>query len=1362
MILCVNVDLNDTSRPLDTQAKPNSGRISGLLPLTLTSEDKSRLQGYHSEKAIETVNETLKTVQAKQAACLQKRWAVKTKDGSKIFVRDIIDKIAFWVNKFAQVGDVAVQYDTAHASLPWAGIRFLLQIAINDLETFTSVAEGLDAVAQLVARYSIFEAVYLPGIGHGLTAAQGKLCSALKPLYSDLLRYLADIGRYYERSTGTRIFRSLFELSDRARNPLQAALAKEEEIEKFAQIVQADVSSRMHDTLQAFQPDSSQSFASFKKLLDSLKAPILRLDSRLTSFQDALEIKERRKLLSWLSGNSHSEYHKMWQWSSTSSILWIHGIPGCGKTTLASSIIQRHLEAVAQDPHSAPVAYVYCSKTNSTLSAKPLMALRSILRQLATDPMGDRVRKPVWKEFLRQQKAASNNGFDPSRLDMEECTELLLIITSDCPVTIILDGLDELDGSRVELLNALHNIINQSPSIVKIIISSRDDADIEQEMQDSISIRISPAEISGDITRFVQHQVDMAFADKKLLGGQASEALKILLIKTLNDDADVAAALEHLPPTLERTFEGMYSRIHSYGCHGKAIAMRVFSWLVSSQQPLSESELMAAVHSPQNEPAEQDHYDTKTILDLCCNFVALDDDSRCFFFVHASVREYLQSLPEYSLSMVNFTAAKRCLELFIFDQDDSPDSPFRQHAICNWAHHYSKVTDTIVKPELEALLTKFVSAEERANFQLWLEDVKDLVESKKPNATQVKELNTLLNKKESPIFLACVYGIPLILETVEADTVRVRATIDWDAKNAHGTPMFYVSASQGRCDWGAAFYGHEGTVRMLIENKTDLSAPGKFTGVLDAAMEGGHEPVIQLLLESSGITEASELEKVLLRASFDGHYEVVMKILGLLETGKHAGVETDQSHIHNTLQMALFQCRPRIARRLVKSVTDIRVIIGHFGNALHAAAFGGHATMATMVLEHGVDVNCRGRFGTSLRAAALRGHDAVARLLIDHNAGVEGKDANALQAAAFNGYTYGSKAAYSAFSAAVNGGQEVIVRAALESEPKIRDPDEPDGSEVLCSVGGGLSLLPKDDRIQGEAPYTVGKVATDGAFENPGSQFNGRLPWLGSENQDCMDQTATAQSVDANHDISSGNGRFLRMAARNGYVDVVKHLLDRGGNMDTTGNHAGPSSGQSSPIEVASAAEKASVVEYLLQKRARIGKSLSYARFHHPISVAVEWDFISGLDILLDFGRKRPGLVLGKGLVVATRRRNLVATRRILCGISLSDTGDDHSAHQCYQVFAAAAKQAALNKDMGAVPVLLEHTPTLTIQEKILSMVVRHGICESQWYSSLLEIQALVERSCYERLAGQALIALAASTKRYRRTNQFKEEKSAL
>lgn len=92
-------------------------------------------------------------------------------------------------------------------------------------------------------------------------------------------------------------------------------------------------------------------------------------------------------------------------------------------------------------------------------------------------------------------------------------------------------------------------------------------------------------------------------------------------------------------------------------------------------------------------------------------------------------------------------------------------------------------------------------------------------------------------------------------------------------------------------------------------------------------------------------------------------------------------------------------------RRLLKDIrTDINMSIGHFGNALQAAAFGGHPSMVRLVLEHGADIESRGRYGTALRAAALRGHDTVVGLLINQGASIDGENADALEAAASNGH----------------------------------------------------------------------------------------------------------------------------------------------------------------------------------------------------------------------------------------------------------------------------------------------------------------------------------------------------------------------
>ena len=51
------------------------------------------------------------------------------RNGKEIVLRDVLEKIIRWLNYFKAVGDAAVQYDPGHAALPWAGVRFLLQVS---------------------------------------------------------------------------------------------------------------------------------------------------------------------------------------------------------------------------------------------------------------------------------------------------------------------------------------------------------------------------------------------------------------------------------------------------------------------------------------------------------------------------------------------------------------------------------------------------------------------------------------------------------------------------------------------------------------------------------------------------------------------------------------------------------------------------------------------------------------------------------------------------------------------------------------------------------------------------------------------------------------------------------------------------------------------------------------------------------------------------------------------------------------------------------------------------------------------------------------------------------------------------------
>ena len=113
-------------------------------PITLSSGTPSQSLWH---KALETLDEelwtsldfnaatywdipsaALKVAQEKKQVCVQKRWTLKKRNGKLIILRDVVEKIIVWVEKFIAVGDAAVQYDPGHAAPAWAAFRFVLQV----------------------------------------------------------------------------------------------------------------------------------------------------------------------------------------------------------------------------------------------------------------------------------------------------------------------------------------------------------------------------------------------------------------------------------------------------------------------------------------------------------------------------------------------------------------------------------------------------------------------------------------------------------------------------------------------------------------------------------------------------------------------------------------------------------------------------------------------------------------------------------------------------------------------------------------------------------------------------------------------------------------------------------------------------------------------------------------------------------------------------------------------------------------------------------------------------------------------------------------------------------------------------------
>lgn len=150
----------------------------------------------------------LRTVEDQRNTSLQKRWKVKLPNNKVIIVRDILEKITRWVVRFREIGDVAVQFDPTHASLPWAAVRFLLQTTVNDIEQYGAMLVDIEVIARLITRYKEFELLYCSGN----SPVSSSLDDTLTGLYAEVLTYLArTINILSEKTIGT--FRGPLKLS---------------------------------------------------------------------------------------------------------------------------------------------------------------------------------------------------------------------------------------------------------------------------------------------------------------------------------------------------------------------------------------------------------------------------------------------------------------------------------------------------------------------------------------------------------------------------------------------------------------------------------------------------------------------------------------------------------------------------------------------------------------------------------------------------------------------------------------------------------------------------------------------------------------------------------------------------------------------------------------------------------------------------------------------------------------------------------------------------------------------------------------------------------------------------------------------
>ncbi|KAM0407431.1 hypothetical protein ACHAPD_012238 [Fusarium lateritium] len=606
---------------------------------------------FNHEK-IDIVSGVLALTVKAQKECDAKAWRLRRKNGATVSVRDVLAKVVKWVNHFKDIGDIVVQYDPGHAALPWAGVRFLLQIVVDDFQTCSFVLESIESLAELLCRYACVEELLLrfskaPKNGPSVSTPTQELQHALVQLYVHALTYLARARKYFQKSIAKQLNR--------------------------------------HDRL--------------KDMMSDLQAPLSRWSDDLIKITDQLDKTKRTEILEWLSKEPYLKHHRLvkegtvegtgqwllsdpiyqrWKEDSASSILWLHGIPGSGKSKLVSLVVEDAIAAFEKHQRPPP-AYFYCSRSPAEPArADPVAILASIARQLSYLKSGQALLHPTVAAYNMHEE----EGFAAGSLQLHETRALIMRLSESYPtLTIIIDALDECDpATRETLMAAMEKILQDSSCLVKIFVSSRDDQDIVHKLRHYPNLELSSEKNARDIDKFVEletcrfinsgkllrYSSDRDKLSQKIKERVASEAqgmfrwasLQLEALCELKSDQAILERLGRLPRTLEALYQEIFQKIeNSPSVIDRQYARHVLTWLMCAQRRLSSTELLSAVSLVV--PHQQ--LQSNQILDFCCNLVVLDTQLDTFRFAHLSVREFLERQEGYASSFSNGLAAETCL-----------------------------------------------------------------------------------------------------------------------------------------------------------------------------------------------------------------------------------------------------------------------------------------------------------------------------------------------------------------------------------------------------------------------------------------------------------------------------------------------------------------------------------------------------------------------------------------------------------------------------------------------------------------------------------------------------------------------------
>ncbi|KAF5986262.1 hypothetical protein FBULB1_2484 [Fusarium bulbicola] len=538
------------------------------------------------------------------------------------------------LQEYAGVIEVFVQVKPDILALIWGPIKLLLLVSSNLVASFDAILGVMKNMGSILPRFNEFVPLF---------KNNERMKYVLGLFFQDILDFYLVSLRFFGLTRWKVFFESLWP----ARRAEIQVIA--ENIEKHRLLLCNEIT--LNNILEAHtaRKKALEHYAETREFQERQDFHSMETYTRPPSYDADLDrIRNTRctgtgswlvqdlQFVSWAEGKEKS-----------SQVLWLQGIPGAGKTFLASTAVERTTEL----GHSL---FVFLSYTNALDS--PLPIYHSLIFQLASQDRD--LRAVLCSTIMSTTKDLKRDLKGDSKFALNTFTKLL---QAAGPTYITIDGLDEIDDcAQQTFLHLLLEVLKSVPN-VKLLVSSRRVDRIERILKPVAMILPIDRKNSGCIETYVsnrgQYWLDNSYFDsnarsevRQLLNPLASKAYGMFLyarivledVEMLQDLDSIRDQLRALPEGLDEAYERTLQRIAKHPSVAQKQCKKLLSWIACSPVQITRHEMEQALIIQVDQKRVPPVRSTLNTLPLCGPLVQVEDEH--LKFVHFTVKDHFRYL----------------------------------------------------------------------------------------------------------------------------------------------------------------------------------------------------------------------------------------------------------------------------------------------------------------------------------------------------------------------------------------------------------------------------------------------------------------------------------------------------------------------------------------------------------------------------------------------------------------------------------------------------------------------------------------------------------------------------------------------